>query len=830
MARRTPDKPGQDLLTGVAVALSTLSNPHDAAGKVLQVFRAAVPGLRAWILLRNESSSPGCRWTSGPGLGLPPPFPDALTSNRGSLAALALETGSPVVIEVGALPFHKAPETPYLRRMTGCWWLLPAGGAPAPGLLVLHHAELGALEGLAEPMAAATRLLHPHLSLLVLRRDTDRRIDERTSELALFYETSRALAFARTDEQIASLLAEHLGKPLGLEMLALLSLHPDRQETFVEVLGSPSLKSIRAFKRAVLKEGSALGGRERLPGSVRLLRSHRRIETEPSNVAADLHLPLAVGGRQLGVLSAKVCRAPLDESRMRLLYTVSSQTALTLERVRTVEEAGLLKMRAVLDSMTEGVLLIDRNLRIVLANPAARKHVEEIMDRPMSKRLIRLGDIALAPLMDALAAQGTAPSPVEIATSERQRIYQLSASPAYGLRSAFEGAVLVISDVTQQRRLQEQLHQSEKLKSLGEMISGVAHELNNPLAAVIGFAQLLDQREIEEDVARKVAAIRTEASRCHGVVQELLRFARKQAPERKPVDLNSVIGSVVQLLGYQLQADGVTVDVDLDPAMRPVAGDFNALQQVFVNIIHNAHQAMREKGGRGVLRIVTRCDGLTCSVEVSDTGPGIRPEHLTRIFDPFFSTKGVGQGTGLGLSIVYSTVKAHGGEIYARSRPGRGATFVLEIPACASAEEAAIPLSVAPRMEPAAGIGRGPTGRILIVEDEVNIVEMMREALTVAGHVVDAAQDGVTASSMLRTERYDLIITDLKMPNMSGRELYDVVRDINPRLARRIIFSTGDSVSADTQAFFKETGNPCLTKPFDLRDLYQMVNSALRDA
>jgi two-component system NtrC family sensor kinase len=183
----------------------------------------------------------------------------------------------------------------------------------------------------------------------------------------------------------------------------------------------------------------------------------------------------------------------------------------------------------------------------------------------------------------------------------------------------------------------------------------------------------------------------------------------------------------------------------------------------------------------------------------------------------------------LGLSIVYSTVKAHGGEIYARSRPGRGATFVLEIPACASPEEAAMAPPLAPRMDAMPTGRRGPTGRILIVEDEVNIVEMMREALTVAGHVVDAAQDGLTASSMLRSERYDLIITDLKMPNMSGRELYDVVRDINPSLARRIIFSTGDSVSADTQAFFKETGNPCLTKPFDLRDLYQLVNSALRD-
>ncbi|HXI03507.1 MAG TPA: ATP-binding protein, partial [Candidatus Saccharimonadales bacterium] len=406
------------------------------------------------------------------------------------------------------------------------------------------------------------------------------------------------------------------------------------------------------------------------------------------------------------------------------------------------------------------------------------------------------------------------------------RAFHLTVSPAHGLRDAFEGAILVLSDVTEERRIQEQLMQSEKLSALGEMISGVAHELNNPLASIMGYAQLLEQSGAGKEIERKVSSIRRDADRCHRIVKNLLRFARKQAPERRAVDLNSVVGSVVQLLGYQLQSDNVVVDVDLDRSMRAVMGDFHALQQVFVNLVTNAHHAMKEKGGRGVLRIATRCDGLTCRAEVSDTGAGISAANLKRIFDPFFTTKEVGKGTGLGLSLAYGTIKEHNGQISARSRPGIGTTFTVELPV--SLVDGDVVRAVEPAVAPAGTLAM-ESKRILVVEDEESLSDMICEALSAEGHVVERAPDGVSARRKIEDGTFDLIISDLKMPNMGGRELYDVVSRMNPQLARKIIFSTGDSVSADTQAFFRRTGNPFLTKPFNLSELYSAVNSALRE-
>ncbi|HZE88675.1 MAG TPA: ATP-binding protein, partial [Verrucomicrobiae bacterium] len=470
----------------------------------------------------------------------------------------------------------------------------------------------------------------------------------------------------------------------------------------------------------------------------------------------------------------------------------------------------------------EGVVLLDRRGNVAVANPAAKALLRDIQGRPLGKRLRRLGVLDIGSLMEAVAG-GAAQIPREIAVAETEKFYQVSAAPVTGLRGAHEGIVLVLSDVTQQRRLLDQLAQSEKLSSLGVMISGFAHELNNPLASITGFAQLLAERDLVADVQKKIAAINSEAKRCHRIVENLLRFARKQPSERRPVDINSVLGSVLQLMGYQLQSDGIIVDVDLDRNMLPLIGDFHALQQVFVNIIHNARQAMKQKGGGGLLTIVTRLAGRTCSAEISDTGPGIPAENLRKIFDPFFSTKPVGEGTGLGLSIVYGTIQEHGGTIHARSRVGSGTTFVIEIPASGAAAETHPPVVV-----DAIATAPMPSRRILVVEDELSLADMMCEALSAEGHHVEAAADGNAAREKLSASRYDLIISDMKMPTMGGRELYDTVLELDPELARRIIFSTGDSVSADTQAFFQKIGNPYLTKPFNLSDLYRLVHKTLR--
>ncbi|HEY3065724.1 MAG TPA: ATP-binding protein [Methylomirabilota bacterium] len=232
------------------------------------------------------------------------------------------------------------------------------------------------------------------------------------------------------------------------------------------------------------------------------------------------------------------------------------------------------------------------------------------------------------------------------------------------------------------RRTQEQLAQAEKLSALGHLVAGVAHELNNPLTAILGFAHLLGQRPgVEGDARKELDVIEEQAARAGRIVRNLLLFARSQGPERVPTSLNDVIAKAVELKRYQLTVDTIDIDCILDPSLPITALDPAQMQQVFLNLLNNAHDALRA-GGHGCLTIRTSWDRVADRVvaEVADDGPGIPADLLPRIFDPFFTTKDVGDGTGLGLSICHGIVAEHGGSITVESRPGEGTTFTISLP------------------------------------------------------------------------------------------------------------------------------------------------------
>ncbi len=375
----------------------------------------------------------------------------------------------------------------------------------------------------------------------------------------------------------------------------------------------------------------------------------------------------------------------------------------------------------------------------------------------------------------------------------------------------------------QKRDLYHQLLQAEKLAALGQTISGVAHELNNPLATILTWAERLSQRPADEAIKRGLETILSESERAAKIVRNLLTFARKRQTTRAMVDINQVLRETLALRAYEQRVTNITVIDALSEGLPQVFADPYQIQQVLLNLIINAEQAMLSANGRGTLVVRSWYDaeGDAVVLEINDDGPGIPSEVQPKIFDPFFTTKEVGKGTGLGLTVVYAIVQEHGGRIRLESRPGEGASFVVELPASGqklrSKDLAVSELG----LEALAG------STVLVVEDEPALAEAVGEALRDAGFVVDRAADGEDALLQARARHYDLIVCDLKMPRVDGMQFYRAIAAATPALAQRVIFVTGDVAGTDAERFLEESGCRWLAKPFRLGDLLRAARDVV---
>jgi len=374
---------------------------------------------------------------------------------------------------------------------------------------------------------------------------------------------------------------------------------------------------------------------------------------------------------------------------------------------------------------------------------------------------------------------------------------------------------------TKVRERTQQLLQAEKLATLGELIAGIAHELNNPLSAMVGHAQLLGMSQKDPAVAARVGRILEAAQRATRVVRNFLTFARRHRPEKVAVQVNEIITKTLELLAYQFRVSNIEVQAALAQDLPATAADPHQIGQVFLNLFNNAAQAMAKAHGQGTLRVTSAVspDGGWISVIVADDGPGISRENLPRLFEPFFTTKPPGEGTGLGLPLARGIVTEHGGSITIESEPGRGATFVVTLPVAAAV--AASP-ETAPLLGPPSGL------RILVVDDEAPLREVMGDALAERGNQVEVAASGHEALEIIGRAPLDLLVLDVRMPEMSGPDLWTKVKETNPTLARRTVFCTGDVATADVRAFLETTGCPVLTKPFDLAQYFDAVARAAR--
>jgi two-component system NtrC family sensor kinase len=368
------------------------------------------------------------------------------------------------------------------------------------------------------------------------------------------------------------------------------------------------------------------------------------------------------------------------------------------------------------------------------------------------------------------------------------------------------------------QRSRDALHQSEKLNALGSLLAGVSHELNNPLAVVLAQAEMLAMQTEGTPLADRAARIRRAAERCARIVQTFLAMARQKPPQRGAFSLNATAEAVIDLLAYNLRTHGVSVERRLAPTLPPTLGDQDQLHQVLLNLVTNAVQAMEALPADTPRRLVLTSgrapDGRSIWLEVADTGPGIPAEVAGRIFDPFFTTKPQGVGTGLGLSFSRAIVEGHGGRL--DLVPGRGGarlriTLPLEEPA-----QDGDPSPPSPAPPPA-------RRRALIIDDEPDVAEALAELLTFLGLDTEVATDAATALARLDGRRFDLLLTDIRMPGMSGEAFLAELKARGDPHADRLAFVTGDMLGTRAEAFLAGTGRPFLAKPFDLARLRQLL-------
>jgi two-component system NtrC family sensor kinase len=421
---------------------------------------------------------------------------------------------------------------------------------------------------------------------------------------------------------------------------------------------------------------------------------------------------------------------------------------------------------------------------------------------------------------------------IELVSPKRKHLERF-ARPVFDAQGRGAGWIEIYRDVAGQKLIEGNLFHIERMVTLGQLVSSVAHDLSNPLTSIVGYAQLLRRRRESRLGEGDVERILQEAERASRIARSLLQFGRGAEPERTAVDLNEIVRSVLALRAHELALESIETRVELDPHLPPVLGDAAQLHQVLLNLLMNSEQAIRQGRGRGTICLRTRrASGDRLAVEVIDDGPGISPEALPRIFDPFFTTKPAGIGTGLGLSIAFGIAHDHGGTVAVQSRPGFGAAFTVELPAAPAPPLAARSLSPLReiREAPSASLVRSAPPRsekVLVIEDEPAVARLVADVLEEEGHAAEVVLDSREGLELIGREAYGLVVCDLRMPHLSGRSLFEELQRRAHPLRRRFIFVTGDVLSPNTAQFLRASGVPYLAKPFLIDELKETVRRAL---
>jgi signal transduction histidine kinase/ActR/RegA family two-component response regulator len=660
---------------------------------------------------------------------------------------------------------------------------------------------------------------------------------QRHFELQVLYDLSQKIGYTLNYDELVRLILEHLHRAVPHDVVAGIMwtgglcevcIGPTRP-LFPAVQEEIKHRLLNAFARVSAKEIHLD------PRGVRLLESDVFDTTQPpiAHLGSAFQVPLIVGPEE-GIIGLLFVGAEQEnaftEEQVRLLYTIANQAALSLQRLRALLATEQRRLESVVNNLPEGVLLLDIEGRILLANPQAKKYLAALTRAGVGDVLHSLGGRPMAELLR--------PPPAGNLSHEMKvegippRVFELETRPMK-VGAEFRGWVLVLRDVTADREGQERLQQQERLATVGQLAAGIAHDFNNLLTSIIGSAELLQTRtDLPEPAQPHLTRIVQQGQQAAHLIRQILDFSRKSISRMQPLDLGPFLKEAIKFLKRTIP-ESIHIVLEIAAGEHPVRADLTQIQQILINLAVNARDAMPKGGELGF-----RLSHLTLKPEepspfpkmppgewivlsISDTGTGIPADVLPHIFEPFFTTKESGRGAGLGLAQVYGIVKQHEGFIDVKSRVGKGTTFTIYLPSTLDEQHetlAAKPLRTFPR-------GQGEL--ILLVEDEPDVLETNSALLEHLGYRVLSARNGEEALQAFEAQHdtIALVLTDMVMPGMGGAELCRTLRQKDPSMP--VVVLSGYPLGIEIENPREEGISDWLQKPATLERLAQAVQRAL---
>ena len=613
---------------------------------------------------------------------------------------------------------------------------------------------------------------------------------------------------------------------------------------FKSASGSPYGSKLHLQKRSFkLGEGVAgLAAKTKRPILIKDVNKDPRFLHLDSSVkiGSMLSIPLITGEEILGVINMSHPEKNYFNSRYEDVFGILSMflghliVAAKMKEYlkgkvkdRTQElEASKTYLESIINNVNDLILTVSRNGVVTFINGRIMDFnivPEKICGRPYHNFTVQ----KVSPfVLRQLIREGRASWSVDTKYKKKdKRTFSCNISTLRNSAGRITSFLVVARDVTEKKKMEDSMAMMSRLSSLGEMSAGIAHELNNRLVPILSYSEMLLEGGYDERTKRMLESICNSAVGCKEIINALLDFARQRELKKSLVDINAVINNTLAFFRYKLDSTGISIKKELASSLPFVMADPLQMEQVFINIINNAVHSM-ERGGQ--LTVKTKRSDNKLIVEIGDTGCGISEKSLNKIFDPFFTTKGIGKGTGLGLSLSYGIVKSHRGKISVSSSIGKGTTFTIELP---GVEDTGRRLSVSEVDKNSKYKNSGHKGAsVLVIDDEATVCDVIKEMLETEGFDVQVASDAENALKLIDTNAFDLILSDIRMPRIDGRELYRTVVKRHPELKDRIIFITGDIVSydiGDLREFLDDSGCSYLTKPFKAAEVVEAVTRIL---